>query len=46
MLNRKNLFKLLGVTLVITATVITASAIVKPGHYKETKPISIVKPGH
>ncbi len=45
MLNKKNLLKLFGIALVLTTTVITASAIVKPGHC-ENKPINIVKPGH
>ncbi len=47
MLNTKNLFKLLGVALVVTTTVVAASAIVKPGHCKkEIKSANIVKPGH
>jgi len=47
MLNKKNLLMFFSVALVVTTAVVTASAIVKPGHIKQdNKTINIVKPGH
>lgn len=47
MLNKKNLLIFLSTTLVVATVVITASAIVKPGHIKQdNNSTSIVKPGH
>ncbi len=47
MLKKKHILIFFSVALVVTTTIITASAIVKPGHIKQdNKSINIVKPGH
>lgn len=47
MLNKKNLLIFVSTVLVVATVVISAAAIVKPGHIKQdSKSTSIVKPGH